>query len=148
MKKPQRSVRSLSALLALTLLSTACATVRGARQESGSGGASQIITRQEIIDSNARNVWEALQRTVRYVHWGVGSGGVPQRGTRRGVTSGLGPERVRVIIDGTAVQSFQELTLMPARDLEEIRVLSAIDATTYFGTNSVAGAVLITTRRR
>ena len=133
-------------LLALSLLPTGCATASGAQQAT-SGGASQIITREQIVESNARNVWEALQRTVRYVHWGVGSGGVPQRGTRRGVTSGLGPERVRVVIDGTVVQDFEELTLMPARDVQEIRVLSAIDATTYFGTNSVAGAVLITTRR-
>ena len=63
------------------------------------------------------------------------------------MTSGLGPERVRILIDGTAVQTFEELRLMPAQDLEKIRVLSAIEATTDFGTNSVAGAVLITTRR-
>lgn len=81
------------------------------------------------------------------MHWGVGSVGVPQRGTRRGMASGLGAERVRILHDGAVVQTFEQLRLMPAQDLEKIRVLSAIDATTYFGTNSVAGAVLITTRR-
>lgn len=67
--------------------------------------------------------------------------------TARGVTSGMGPERVRIVVDGTTLVNLSDLTLIPTRDLEEIRVLSGIDATTYFGTNSVAGAVLITTRR-
>lgn len=139
--------RSTPTLLAL--LFVACATGRGADETlaRSSGAATQVINKEDIAASNARTAWEALQSTVKYVHWGVGQAGAPQRGTRRGVTSGMGPERVRVLMDGSDVHDLAELRLIPATDLEEIVVLSGVDATTYFGTNTVAGAVLITTRR-
>lgn len=147
MKSGQRSVRGASAAIFLAVVSTACATAGRAPEEPSGGAASQVITRDEIEETNARSAWDVLRSTVRYVHWGVGQAGAPQRGTRRGVSSGLGPEQVRVMLDGSVVQDLEDLRLLPARDLEEIRVLSGVDATTYFGTNSVAGAVLITTRR-
>jgi len=131
----------------LALAATGCASARGGSEDPAGGAASQIVTRAEIMESNGRNAWDVLRSTVRYIHWGVGSGGTPQRATRRGSTSGQGPDQVRVMVDGTTLVNLSDLTLIPTTDLEEIRVLNGVDATTYFGTNSVAGAVLITTRR-
>jgi len=141
----QRSVGTATTLLSL-VLAAGCGSVRGAEGADAPGPtASQIITREQIMESNGRNAWDVLRSTVRYIHWGVGSAGVPQRATRRGTTSGQGPDQVRVMLNGVTVVNLSDLTLVATRDLQEIRVLSGVEATTYFGTNSVAGAVLITT---
>ena len=141
-------LRAVTTFLFLTLAAAGCAATGATGEAARAGGrASQVITREQILNTTARNAWEVLRTTVRYIHWGVGSAGVPQRATRRGTTSGQGPDQVRVVVDGTTLVNLSDLTLIPASDLQEIRVLNGLEATTYFGTNSVAGAVLITTRR-
>ena len=58
----------------------------------------------------------------------------------------MGPQDVRILVDGSTVHDLRDLLLVPAQNIREIRVLSAVDATTSFGTNSGSGAVLIVTR--
>ena len=53
-----------------------------------------------------------------------------------------------VYIDGQLRGNLSEMwTLLPT-EVQEVRFMSAADATTRFGTNHVGGAIVITTRRR
>ncbi len=54
----------------------------------------------------------------------------------------------RVYLDGRLFGSVEQLwTLLPG-EVGELRFMSASDATTRFGTNHVAGVIVVTTRRR
>lgn len=53
-----------------------------------------------------------------------------------------------VYIDGQLRGGLDELGLLVPTEINEIRFMSAADATTRFGTNHVGGAIVITTRRR
>lgn len=49
------------------------------------------------------------------------------------------------MLDGVRVSDLQSLRNVPARTVVSIEFLNGIEATTHLGTNSGAGAVLITT---
>lgn len=69
------------------------------------------------------------------------------RGTVSIKNSGAG--RVQVSLDGGPLQDVSILGRMRPSEIQEIRFLSAADATQRFGTNSNAGpAMIVTTRRR
>lgn len=131
------------------LTMTACGARAASDGDPGvrSGAHTQVLSREQILASSAGNTWELLRQKVRFVHWREGRDGTPQMATRRGNTSGMGPEDVRIMLDGSTVRDLDVLELIPIRDLQEIRVYSAVDASTYFGTNSGAGVISITTVR-
>ena len=54
----------------------------------------------------------------------------------------------RVYVDGQLRGELDEMWTMLPSEVGEVRFMSASDATTRFGTNHVAGAIVITTRRR
>ena len=54
----------------------------------------------------------------------------------------------RVYVDGHFRGEVNELSRLVPHEVAEIRFMSASDATTRFGTNHIAGAIVITTRRR
>lgn len=54
----------------------------------------------------------------------------------------------RVYVDGHFRGEVNELSRLVPYEVAEIRFMSAADATTRFGTNHIAGAIVITTRRR
>jgi hypothetical protein len=59
----------------------------------------------------------------------------------------VGEAQVQVYVDGVPSSlGTQHLKMIPALDLLEIRYLSPMDATTRFGTDHGAGAILVTTR--
>ncbi|HZD06041.1 MAG TPA: Plug domain-containing protein [Longimicrobiales bacterium] len=142
-----------SAPLTMLLLGAACASGAPERPPSTaedgsrrSGAVSQVISGEELMASSARNAWEAIRDRVKFVYFREDARGNPQMATRRGNTSLLGPQDVRIILDGATVVDLKDLLMIPVQNIREIRVLSAVDATTYFGTNSGSGAVLIVTR--
>ena len=50
-----------------------------------------------------------------------------------------------MIVDNVRVYDIALLELMPAGDILTIEVLSALDATTYYGASSTSGAIIIQT---
>jgi hypothetical protein len=138
----------IPALVGLLTIS-ACGARAAADGDPGarSGGHTQLLTRDDILASSASNTWELLRQKVRFVHWRESRDGTPRMATRRGNTSGMGPEDVRIMLDGSTVRDLDVLELIPISDLQEIRVYSAVDASTYFGTNSGAGVITIKTVR-
>lgn len=114
---------------------------------SGPGPATgTIITAEEIAATEATTVWEALQRTVRYANFGESSTGEPVRVHRRGFSSISLTEDMPIYIDRVQVRDLMILDALPAADIEQIRVLSGVEATTYYGTNAGDGVILIRTR--
>ena len=105
-----------------------------------------IITQEQIAETGATTMWEALVRTVRYTRFQESGMGTPERVRRRGSSSIVLSDDMPIFIDDVRVAQIQVLNSLPARDIEQIQVINGVDATTYFGTNAGDGVILISTR--
>lgn len=138
-------IPAMATCVATLLLSAACGIrPRPSVPDAGTG---TVITAEEIAATEANTMWEALQRTVRYARFGESSTGAPVRVHRRGFSSISLIEDMPIYIDRVQVRDLTILDALPAADIEQIQVLSGVDATTYYGTNSGDGVILIRTRR-
>lgn len=105
-----------------------------------------IITDEQIAETGARTMWEALQRTVKYARFQESGTGSPERIRRRGSSTIVLSDDMPIFIDQVRVNEIKVLAALPARDIERIQVLNGVYATTYYGTNSGDGVILIRTR--
>ena len=121
----------------------AVAAAQSGRLQSPDG---QLITEEEIARSGARTAWEALRLTVHNVSFYETGRGQPTGITRRGRSSMVLNDGPRILVDGVALTDYTVLARIPASDLLSIEVLSAIDATTLYGTNYSGGAIRIRTK--
>lgn len=117
-------------------------TINDSRPRGG-----QFVGAARIAESNARTAWDALRLNVSGITFlESGRTGAPARMRRRGTSSLLLGDHPLLYIDDVRVADIGILRTMPAGDLESIRVLSGIDATTYYGTNAGDGVILLRTR--
>ena len=128
----RRSILPLA--IVFVVLSAACRTIE-------SGGPSRdrnLITAEELMAVPHSSVFEAV-RALR-----------PRWMQARAGLSLTNPEQqtARVYIDGQLRGELDEMWAILPGEVGEIRFMSASDATTRFGTNHIAGAIVITTRRR
>jgi outer membrane receptor for ferrienterochelin and colicin len=132
-------------LAALTTGFFGCSTFRPSpkRIQSGSG---RVITAETIEKTGARTAWEAMQQTVRFITFDETSRGQPDRIRRRGSSSLLLFEDMPVFLDDVRMLDILDLDKIPAAQIERIRVLNGIDATTYYGTGAGDGVILIYTK--
>jgi outer membrane cobalamin receptor len=56
-------------------------------------------------------------------------------------------DQALIVLDGVALADLARLSEMPASDVETMELLTGIQATTYFGTNSGDGVLVIRTKR-
>lgn len=70
----------------------------------------------------------------------------PYRPLRGGPTSVTQSQLPMVVIDGT-ITDVSSLQTMPARDIEELRILNGIEGSWRYGTGAGNGVIEITTRR-
>ena len=126
-------MRALSALV-LGLTVAACSGGAGA---TGSAAAPprnrDVVTRAQIEALNVGDAYEVIQRMRRDYLVGRGSG------SRQSYAV--------VYVDGVRKTGFDTLRSMRAANIEEIRFVSATDATTRFGTDHGGGAIEIKTRQ-
>ncbi len=108
--------------------------------------AGTVITDEQIAETGARTMWEALQRTVKYARFQESGTGSPERIRRRGSSSIVLSDDMPIFIDQVRVNELKVLASLPARDIERIQVLNGVYATTYYGTNAGDGVILIRTR--
>jgi len=121
--------RFLVALSALTLALIRCAS-GGGRSEGTPRGSSTRIVESELATLETQDAYTAIQRLR------------PQWLRSR---SGAAPV---VIMDGTRQQvGLSILRSIRTSELQELRYLSATDATTRYGTGFDGGAILLTTKR-
>ena len=130
-------------LVAALLTASACAHPQSGQQASApdSQGATRYVSQEQIQRSGASTAWQALQYTVPFYRFEA-SGKV----RHRGVGSIILHDQPQIVLDGVTLTEVTMLMAMPATDLESIRVMDAPTATTYYGTNSSAGVILIRTR--
>src|SRR5881398_1724854 len=83
-----------------------------------------LITQEAIAASGAKTAWDALKRTVPYVHLRENRGR-PARITRRGPASIYLDDQVRLMVDNVRVYDLQVLDQMPASDIVTIEVQRA-----------------------
>jgi outer membrane cobalamin receptor len=105
------------------------------------------IDQERIQRSGARTAWDVLKREAPVMTFRDDRNGRPSRFGWRGQSSILLEDSPLVFLDGVRLADFRMLADIPATTLFDIWVLNAIDATTYYGTDAVAGAVVIRTRR-
>jgi len=103
-----------------------------------------LITADVIVASGAKTAWDAVRLTVPNMQLRERRG----RATgilRHGQASIYRGDQVRVILDHVPIDDLQVLQQVAAGDILTIEVFTGLDATTYFGASSTAGALVITT---
>ncbi len=125
--------RRVVLVLGLVLALGACAGGGGA---GGAGrGSSTRLTEADIENDQSLDLYSIIQRRR------------PQWLRVRGAVTTSGPVTIAVIIDGTRQQgSVDLLRSMRGGEVQEVRFMSASDATTRYGTDMTGGAIVIVTK--
>lgn len=126
-------MRALALSLALVLSVGACAST-GSPGYAGSGP--DVIGPEEVRAEEDRtdNAYELVRRER------------PRWLRARGSSFSGDRPLPRVILDGTDYGPAETLRDFRVSDIEEVRYMSASDATTRFGTGYMGGAILVATR--
>lgn len=119
--------------VAVAVLVTACATAApagGARQTG-----SDVIRTAELVQHLGEDLYTFIQRAR------------PAWLQTRAPLSAQGAPAIVVVLDGVPQEpGLDRLRTLRASDVQEVRRLSATDATTRFGTGMTAGAILVATK--
>lgn len=121
--------------LALSLVLGACAGGGGGPASTPRTSSSALST-EELQADAAMDLFTLIQRRR------------PQWLTNRAPTTAQGRQLISVIMDGVKQQgSIEILRSMRAGDVEEVQYMNARDATTRYGTDMMAGAIVVVTKR-
>lgn len=125
----------LLATFVLVFLPAACVTGSGSDQETRRNR--YLITFEELADLPSLSAFEAVQRLR------------PAWLQSRGPMSGGAATRSypHVMMDGIPMGDINTLRDLRTDNVQELRFISARDATTQFGTGYMAGIIEIITRR-
>ena len=119
----------------LLVFAAACASSGGGEGRTTSG-ATNVITAEELDAVGNLDLLAAVQRLR------------PRWLQSRGSATFGGPTSARVILDGVPQNGgLDVLRSIRATDAEELRYMSANDATTRYGTDMVGGAILVIRKR-
>jgi outer membrane cobalamin receptor len=105
------------------------------------------IDQAHIERSGGATAWDVLKREAPVMTFRENRNGQPARFGRRGRASILLDDSPLVYVDGVRMSDFRVLADLPAATLLDIWVLNGIDGTTYYGTDAVAGVVVIRTKQ-
>jgi len=125
---------SRSVLILLSAAAIACAPPSGARPARDAN----VITREELDASVARNAYDAIQN--------LRPNFLRSRGTQ--TFDPTVSTQAAIYLDGQRYGDVTALKSMLVDAIDQIRYLSAADATSRYGTNHTAGAIEVTTRKR
>jgi len=140
----QWSLFAVSLVMVLAVCSRAARPAREGALSPPDGR--RIIDQEAIEQSGARTAWDALRRTVPFYAFRTNSRGRPTRVEHRGRSSNVSRDQPLILVDGVELKDFTALGDMPASDMLDIEVLTAVDATTYYGTNATNGVIRIRTK--
>jgi hypothetical protein len=125
------------------LLAQACASAGGG---GGGGGGGDVITREQIGDGTNETAFTVVQRLKP--GWlrarTQGSLSDPSVCSLNVCTSGE-PQRAAVLVDDLVFGDINSLDRISATQIDRIEYVSAIDATTRFGTGYPGGAIIVRT---
>jgi hypothetical protein len=135
-----RSALTLAFALSSTFLGGACASSRSddasvERATRPPRRSNSLITREELVATNAPDAYQAVERL--HPDWLRG----------RGLTSLTGPApKVIVYLDGQHLGELSMLSRFTLNGIKEIRFYNASDATQRWGTGHSAGVIEIVTQ--
>jgi hypothetical protein len=115
-------------LVLVLLVAPACAS-SGSGGSGGSGGGPNLITRAELDQNPTLSAYDAIQRL------------------RGGWLQGRSNQEPVVLMDGAPMGGLAFLRSIQASQLEDIRRMSATDATTRYGTGYGGGTIELRGRR-
>lgn len=124
-------MRTISTAVALATLLSACSAATAGTHPEPSRTDSRVLTGDDLRHPVAHNAFDLI-RLLRpqYLQFGRPS---------------LGTERA-VYVDGQRTGDIQDLRLVPADVIREIRFLSGPEANFRYGLDHSAGAIVVTTR--
>ena len=120
-------------VLTTAVVVAACAS---SAEDRGRRHNPDVITAEEIAATNVATAFEVVERLR------------PQFLRTRGPSSALLETRITVFQDNMNLGGIDMLRQIRAADVQEIRYLSASDATTRFGSGHPAGAIVVTSKAR
>ena len=133
--QPVRAALALLLAISTTGVATSCARSRADDASVTRPGrpprrSSTLITREELLTTNAPDAYQAVERL--HPDWLRG----------RGLTSLTGaPPQVLVYLDGQRIGGVSMLTRFTLTGIKEIRFHNASDATQRWGTGHSAGVI-------
>jgi outer membrane cobalamin receptor len=131
----------------LCVLLGACAHNTEQRlSDRGRSGDRHVVTATDIERTGARTVWDAIRHTLPEVSLREDRNGRPTRVARRGQSSIVLTDQPLILLDRVPISDLARLSEMPASDVQSMELLTGIHATTYFGTNSGDGVLIIRTK--
>ncbi len=132
----------IGALAAAAVLG-GCASIHPvpARDDGGDG---MVISAERIRATQATNGLEALERAGTFLSIHDNATGLHI--TMRGPSGIFVSNDALLVVDATPVSDARYLASVPAREITEIRILTAREATLHYGTSGGAGVVEVTTR--
>lgn len=130
------SGRAVLSILALAVALGACAGAGGGAGGGTSRSSSSSIQAEELQADAAMDLFTLIQRRR------------PRWLTNRAPSTAQGRQQISIILDGVRQQGSAEiLRSMRSGDVESVEYMNAGDATTRFGTDMTAGAIIVKTKR-
>lgn len=139
--------RAARAALAVTttVVLAACASSPSPEGTEPNPREGQIITRDDIAKTSARDAWEALRLAGTHLNIQFPREGSPARVTHRGVDSFVLSPEVLLVVDGTHMMSLDALRDIRAVNVDYIQILPARIAVVKYGTAGGNGVVVVRT---
>lgn len=131
--------------MAATLVLASCAASPSAEGSDPNPRDGQIITRDDIARTGARDAWDALRMAGTHLNIQFPREGSPARVTHRGVDSFVLSPEVLLVVDGTHMSSLETLKDIRAVNVDYIQILSARVGVVKYGTAGGNGVVVVRT---
>jgi len=137
-------MKTLPASLFVALLGCGPAIEHDATARLPSG--TFLITAEQIEKTGARTAWQVLKQSAPMLQTSDDRNGRPAQLGRRGRTSFLLDDAPAILLDGVRVPDFRALDDIDAQSILTIYIYDGIEGTTYYGTNSGSGVIVIRTK--
>ena len=129
---------------AVVLVGTiACAGIRPVPLSGGPQGDRVVITQAMIEGSKGKTAWEVLKIEAPEFTYSEKRPGDPVKMERRGQSTFLLNDAPMIYLDGVRLTDLRNLQQIEASTLKRIEILSAIEGTTYYGTDAEGGVILM-----
>lgn len=105
-----------------------------------------LITAEQIEKSGARTAWQVLKQSAPMLQTTDDRNGRPAKLGRRGRASLMLDDSPMILLDGIRIADFRALDDIDAQTISTIYIYDGVEGTTYYGTNSVSGVIVIKTK--
>jgi hypothetical protein len=105
-----------------------------------------LITAEQIQKTGARTAWQVLKQSAPMFQTSEDRNGRPAKLGRRGRASFLLDDAPAILLDGVRLPDFRTLDDIDAPSILSIYIYDGIEGTTYYGTNSGSGVIVIKTK--